>query len=234
MTASVPPPPGSEYEPPPSGSSQHRSPREEYRRARVRSQTVIFGSAILGMALFFLLGFLGASGALPIPFGGDFSKQEAFAEVGDTPCPTPGARAGSPEGVTLRLLNTTSTPGLAATIGTQFEELGYTIASTGNAPAFHGVGRIEAGPRGVDAAYTVAQYFNGDMRIILTAEEDETLTILLGTNFDGIVPRDEIAILAGTESPLVPLPGCLPLDIPEGGWDAPGQSGQSEEPAQSE
>ena len=207
----------------------YSSPRTEFRRARARSQTVVFGSAIIGVIALFLLGFLGVNGALPIPFGGDFSKEEVFAEPGDIPCPTAGARAENPAGVSLRILNTTSTPGLAGSVGASLEELGYTIAGTDNAAQYHGVARIEAGPRGVDAAYTIARYFPGDVRIILNSSEDLSLTILLGNQFTTLVPPEERATLLESKGPLVPLSGCLPVAEPADGWEVPesGQSGQS-------
>lgn len=73
---SAPPPPENPYEHT-TGPTEgyYSSPRTEFRRARARSQTVVFGSAIIGVIALFLLGFLGVNGALPIPFGGDFSKR---------------------------------------------------------------------------------------------------------------------------------------------------------------
>ena len=103
-------PGGPEY-PPGATSTRFRTPREEYRASRIRSQTVVFGSAIIGMIAVFALGFLGVTGVLQVPFGDEFSKTQTFAETGDIPCPTPGARASAPDGVALRVLNTTSTPG---------------------------------------------------------------------------------------------------------------------------
>lgn len=227
---SVPPPPDSPYDSA-TGPTEgyYSSPRTEFRRARARSQTVVFGSAIIGIIVLFLLGFLGVSGALPIPFGGDFSKKEVFAEPGDIPCPTAGARAEGPEGISLRILNTTSTPGLAGSVATSFEELGYTIAATDNASQYHGVARIEAGPRGVDAAYTIARYFSGDVRIVLNSSEDLSLTIVLGNQFTSLVPAEERVTLAESRTPLVPLSGCLQVAEPSDGWELPesGQSGQS-------
>ena len=89
--------------------------------------------------------------------------------------------------------------------------------------------RIEAGPRGVDAAYTIARYFPGDVRIILNSSEDLSLTILLGNQFTTLVPPEERATLLESKGPLVPLSGCLPVAEPADGWEVPesGQSGQS-------
>ncbi len=230
MTSSAPPPPeDSAPQPPPVAEVHHRSAREEFRRARTRSQTVVFGSAIIGLVIVFLLGFLGMSGALPLPFGGEFSKKETFAEPGDTPCPLQGARAEDPAGVSLRVLNTTSRPGLAGAVSEDLEGLGYEVIGVDNAPQYHGFGRIEAGPRGVNAAYSLARFFPGDMRIVLTTEESKTLTVVLGNRFEGLVPKDEREELVETKGPLVPIPGCIQVQEPKGGWAVPTQSGQSQQ-----
>lgn len=203
-------------------------PREEFRRARTRSQTVIFGSAIVGLIIVLLVGFLGLVGSLTLPFGGEFSKKEVFAETGEIPCPTAGARASTPEGVSVLVLNTTSTPGLAGKVATDLEGLGYTISGTDNAPALHGLAWIEAGPRGVDNAYSLARFFPGEVRVVLTAAEDDSLTLLIGNRFDGLVSAEERAELLESKSSLIPPEGCLPVAEPAEGWfPQSGQSGQS-------
>lgn len=223
-------PNGSEY---PTGvaPARYRSPRQEYRAARTRSQTVVFGSAIIGMIAVFALGFLGITGVLQVPFGDEFSKKETFAEAGDIPCPTPGARAVPPSGTGLRILNTTSTPGLAGSVAGAFEELGYTILITDNSAPFHGVASIEAGPNGVNGAYSLARYFNGEVRIVLSEEEDTTLTVLLGSKYDGLVPAEERVELAASHAGLIPLVGCLQLGelppLPQSGQQS-GQSGETQ------
>lgn len=229
MTSSAPPPGESPQQSTTVEQVHSRQPREEFRRARTRSQTVIFGSSILGLVVALLVGLLGVSGALPLPFGDDFSKKEVFAEPGDIPCPTPGARATSPDGVSVRVLNTTSTPGLAAGVATSLEELGYTIAGTDNSPQFHGLARIEAGPRGVDDAYALARFFPGEVRVVLTSTEDRTLTLLLGNAYEGLVPAEERTELLDRHGYLIPLQGCLPVAEPADGWALPQseQSGQS-------
>ena len=233
MNSSAPPPGDSSAPVTTVEELRYRSPREEYRRARTRSQTVVFGAAMLGLVILFLLGFLGVSGALPLPFGADFSKKENYAETGDIPCPTPGARAGYPEGVDLTILNTTPTPGLAGKVAGTFEELGYTITATDNAPQYHGLARIEAGPRGVDDAYTLARYFPGEVRIVLSSTETRGLTVVLGNKFEKLVSKKEREELLDRHSPLMPASRCLPVLEPAGGWgaqsDQSGQSGQLED-----
>lgn len=248
MTDSAPPPAGPDdgaasqgsrahvpYSPTPAptgAQSGYHSPREEFRRARTRSQTVVFGSAVLGLVVVFLLGFLGVIGALPVPFGDEFSKGEVYAEVGDVPCPTQGARASAPDGVAVRVLNTTPTAGLASSVAEQLAALGYTIAATDNATAFHGVAKIEAGPNGVDAAYSLARFIEGDVKIKLSSEEDTTLTLSLGTKFEGLVSEEERTSLLEAHSGLVPLAGCVQMGeippLPQSGQQS-GQSGQSGE-----
>ncbi len=213
------------------------SPRQQYRRVRTRRKTIIFGSAILGLLAATGIGIMGVAGMLPMPFGEDFSREVTYAEIGDTPCPTPGARPQSPEGVSLRILNTTSTPGLAGKTAKYFESLGYTIAGADNAPPYRGVAKIEAGPRGVDAAYTVARYLGSDVQIILNATEDRTLTVSLGQAFDGTPSKEDTEAILASNFALVPVAGCLPVAEPAGGWELPEsgeQSGQSGPSGQSD
>lgn len=188
----------------------------------------MFGVAILGLIVAAVVALLSLAGSVLLPFQAEFNKKEHVAQPGDIPCPTPGARPTDPDGVRLLILNTTSTTGLAGSVGNSFEELGYTIAGLENAPPYRGYVKIEAGPRGVDDAYTIARYFGGDTRIVMSSAEDRTLNITLGLNFESLPPAAEIEEILASRTPLVPLLGCLPVAEPLGGWDVQsGQSGQS-------
>lgn len=212
------------------------SPRLQYRRARNRRKTIIYGSAILGLAAAFSVGALGVAGILPSPFESEFSRAVRYAEVGDTPCPTEGARPVSPADVGLAIYNTTSTPGQAGKAAEYLEAQGYRVITTDNAPLYRGNVQIEAGPRGVDAAYTVARYFGNNVRIRLNETEDKTLNILLGEQFDTMPDDEQTAAINERSFALVPLEGCLPVKEPAGGWAVPEslQSGQSGQSGQSE
>lgn len=202
--------------------------RDAFRKRRSKRQTLVFGFAILGMVVALLLGFLGLTGSILLPFGSDFTKKVHLAEPGDTPCPRPGARPVDAEGARVRVFNTTSRTGLAGTVGTSLEELGYELAGTDNSAPYRGFVKIEAGPRGVDDAYTVARYFGNDTRIVLTDAEDRTLTITLGVSFESLPPMAELEEIAASRTALVPKTGCVPLGEPLGGWELQsGQSGQS-------
>lgn len=203
-----------------------------FRRRRTKRQTLVFGFAILGMVVALALGFLGLTGSILLPIGDEFSKKEVFATPGSTPCPTAGARPVDPEGARVRVFNTSSRPGLATAVGESLEALGYELAGADNAPSYRGNVKIEAGPRGVDDAYTVARYFGSDTRIVLTDAEDRTLTIILGLNFEGMPPQGEMDEIFASHAALVPLSGCEKVEEPVGGWELQsGQSGQSgEEP----
>lgn len=209
------------------------SPRRQYRRVRNRRKTIVFGSAILGLLGALAIGALGLTGFLALPFGDEFARTVKYAELGDTPCPTEGARPQSTAGVKLQILNTTSTPGLAGDVAAYFTELGYQIASTDNAPLYRGGALIEAGPRGVDAAYTVARYLGDDVRIRLNQTEDKTVTVMLGEQFSGVPTTEETEQIQATTFALVPQSGCLQVKEPAAGWAVPEQyqSGQPQSEA---
>ena len=222
----------------PQAGPPHQGPgsvtaRDAFRRRRSKRQTAVFGVAILGMVVALALGFLGLTGSILLPIGDEFSKKEVFAAPGSPPCPTAGARPVDPEGARVRVFNTSSRPGLATAVGESLEALGYELAGADNAPSYRGNVKIEAGPRGVDDAYTVARYFGSDTRIVLTDAEDRTLTITLGLNFEGMPPQGEIDEIFASHTALLPLEGCEKVQEPVGGWelqsDQSGQSGQSGE-----
>ncbi len=212
----------------------HDSPREQYRRARTRRQTIIYGSTIVALVIALLVGLLGLAGSLLTSFDSDFNRKVSYAKLGDTPCPTADARPQGPDGVRLLIYNTTATAGVAASVAAYFEELGYEIAGTDNASLYRGNVLIETGPRGVDDAYTIARFLGADVRIRLNNFEDKTLTVLIGEGFAGVPDEEETEAILNHSFALIPLSGCLPVKEPEGGWAVPqelldAQSGQSGE-----
>lgn len=197
------------------------SPRQQYRRAKTRRKTIIYGTSVLGLAAAFLVGYFALQGSFVFPIESDFSHRVEYAEVGDTPCPTEGARPVATDDVRLLIYNTTSTPGLAGSVATYLHDQGYYIGATDNAALYRGGAQIEAGPRGVDAAYTVARFLGPDTRIKLSASEDKTLTILIGERFPGVPTAEETEAITNSSFALVPLEGCLPVEEPQGGWTVP-------------
>ncbi len=197
------------------------SPRQQYRRARTRRKTIIYGSAILGLAAALLFGALGLAGSLLTGVDSEFNRPVVYAKPGGVPCPTAGARPTAPDGVWLNVYNTTATPGLAGEVAAYFEEVGYNIGQTDNAPIYRGVALIETGPRAVDDAYTLARFFGPETKIRLTGAEDKTLTVLLGDGFRSMPDEEETEQILQQGFALVPRKGCLPVAEPEGGWAVP-------------
>ncbi|WRS30680.1 LytR C-terminal domain-containing protein [Actinomycetaceae bacterium MB13-C1-2] len=197
------------------------SPRQQYRRARTRRKTIIFGSSILGLGAAFVLGYLALQGSFAFPVEPDFHRTVEYAEPGNTPCPSDGARPVATDDVQVLVYNTTQQTGLAGTVATYLHNLGYYVGATGNSDLYRGSVQIETGPRGVDAAYTIARFFGPDTRIKLNASEDKTLTILIGERFGGIPTAEETEAIINNSFALVPADGCLPVAEPTGGWDVP-------------
>lgn len=212
---------------------QTPTPRERYRAIMAQRQMKVYGTLIAALAVALVLALLGLTGIMPSPFGNEFSKKTVYAKVGSTPCPSVDARpVASTAGIQLQVLNASSTPGLASSVGNSLEELGYTIALVGNSTdSFRGNVQIEANAADVDRAYTLARYFDHPVRIKLEQLPNGTMTIILGDAFSGFPTEDTIEAIRASQSYLVPLNECLPVDPASPsltGDQQSGQSGQSE------
>lgn len=193
-------------------------------------QTRIYGTILAVLAVLFLLGLLGLFGILPMPFGNEFSKKIDYASNGTTPCPSEnGVIVGPGEGVNVQVLNASSVSGLAGHIGTELEDAGYNVPVIDNSPkSFKGNVQIEAGPDGVDYAYTIAQFFDPPVRIKLQPLGGKTINIVLGEGFHGNPTAEKIEEILASKAKLTPLANCKPV---KSGQENPAdeQSGQQSE-----
>ncbi|MDC4233414.1 LytR C-terminal domain-containing protein [Actinomyces sp. B33] len=190
------------------------SPRQRFLRERQRKQNLTFAVTGLAMAGLSLVGLLVLTGILPIP-GGEFSEEVRYAQAGDTPCPSTDARPVDPSTVTVQVLNTTSRQGIASAATQMLTAAGYAPLEAGNSMGeYPGTVEIDAGPNAVDQAYTVARFFPG-AKVVLTESTDETVTVLLGTFYDGALDADRIQTVMASTAPLKGSESCLALD-PEG------------------
>lgn len=174
-----------------------------------RRQSIIYGFVILAMIIALALALLGLTGILPMPFSEEFSKKTAYAEAGDTPCLVAATTPVDPEGAKLQILNASSLSGAAATLSDSLATLGYEKGPVDNAAPFRGTFMIEAGPAGVDDAYTLARYFDEKTRIKFTDIPGRTITITIGESAEKIPTAEEIAEIAATSSQLTSLPECV-------------------------
>lgn len=217
------------------------SPRQRFLQERQRRQNVTFAVTIVVMLVLALLSALILTGIVPVPFGNSFSKAEKFATSGKVPCPPEKTLPVDPASVKVQVLNTTSRQGIASEATEMLTAAGFAPAEPGNySTEYAGTVEIDTGIAGVVDAYTVARFFPNS-KVILTDATDKSVTVLLGTLYDGALNADEIQQILNSTDALTAPAQCLPLSdddlerIANGGQSGAqsGQSGQSGETPES-
>lgn len=196
---------------------QQQTGRQKFRAASSRRQTRVFTTVITLLIVCLGIGVVGA--IIPIPYTG-FAETKNYAKAGQTPCPVPGTTMTPTAGVQVTVLNGTSQPGLASSVATSLETLGYTISSVDNSPSlYRGNIQIEAGPNGVDDAYTLGMYFTGGettdthIAIVLTETTTNSLTVIIGDQFEKDSTEKAIAAAQEYTGELVAFDSdCYELD----------------------
>ncbi|WP_022867256.1 LytR C-terminal domain-containing protein [Schaalia vaccimaxillae] len=207
------------------------SPRQRFLKERQRKQNLTFAVLGVTMAVLFVLASLVFSGLLPVPFGNEFNKKIEFAAVGDLVCPSPGAMPVDPASVKVQVLNTTSRQGIASQATQMLIAAGYTPVDPGNSVGeYAGTVEINAGPKAVNAAYTLARFFP-NAKVILTEATDDTVFVMLGTFYDGALNDDDLKRIMETQEPLTAPQDCLYL---ESDWAKAQEVGESDTEAGSE
>lgn len=203
--------------------------RESRRRHLQQRQTVIFGSLIAGLLVIGLAAGAIWVGILPAPVNIPIQTPEPEEAAPAAPCPPPDALPVPMDEIAADVLNGTNRAGLAAGTAASLAERGVVIGDEGNSPVrFDGIVRIVSGPSAVANAYTVAAHFP-EALIELDGRTEDTLTITVGGEFDGLLPVESVAL--EDEVPLDPLPGCEPVVLDE---VDEGEGGEGEEGGQDE
>lgn len=187
------------------------TPRQRYLYERQRKQNYTFAIVGIAMSVVALISILVMLNIIPIPFGNEFSRAVKYAETGDTPCPSAGAKPVDPASISVQVLNTTSRQGLASEATSMLESAGYQPLEAGNATeVYPGAVEIDAGPTAIDDAYTVARFFP-DAKVVLTDSTDKTVSVLLGTFYDGALSAEETQAVINSQTALQGPNSCLPL-----------------------
>lgn len=201
--------------------------RQRYLENRQRKQNLTFSVTASVMSVLVIVSLLVILGVVVLPFGQTFSASVKVARAGDIPCPTAGATPADPASVTVQVLNATSQGGLAGTVTQMLKKQGFTMLEPANASSEVPTAvEIDAGPRAVDDAYTVARFFP-DARITLTNSTDSTVTVIVGTFYAGVLGDDEAAKVAKDTGKLTGQAKCLPIDPLLLQEQSGAQSGQS-------
>lgn len=197
----------------------HPDPEQARVRRRRRTherQAVVFGLLIAFLAVCGIGALAVYTGALDAPFSRPFTTPQAEDEPGlDAPCLP--AVEGQPDGalpvpyadVQVRVLNASGTQGVAGANAEILADRGFQVIGTGDADTTHQHTQLRFGTPGITAAYTLAAHYP-DTVLVLDARQDATVDLLVGTQFDDLVPADEVALQA--EQPLTNVEGCKPAD----------------------
>lgn len=124
------------------------------------------------------------------------------------PCPPDGAVPLAYDQITVSVYNGSTRSGLAGTTADVFASRGFAIGATGNYPPITLPVEVLFGQSGVAAAYTVAAQLQSP-RLVLDTREDATVDVVLGADFAGMVPTEEVTLDPAT--PLVGAKGCVAL-----------------------
>jgi hypothetical protein len=184
-----------------------RTLRRRHMRER---QAVIFGTLLAGLALTGLASAAIYTGTLHAPFlARGFSSPPPTDAAAPPPCP-PGGATPVPYGqVTVNVFNGSGRLGIAGQTATALKTRGFTIGTTGNAPApVSGTAYVRFGAAGVAAAYTLAAHV-GSSVLVLDTRSDPTVDLMLGEGFVGLVTATQVTLDPAV--PFTPPPGCVLL-----------------------
>jgi hypothetical protein len=183
------------------------------RRHKHERQAVVFGSLIAALALAGLGAtavYTGAADADFLDRGFTTTTPSARPEVAPAPCPPDGTLALANAAIQVNVLNSTSRAGLASTTAEALTTRGFIVVTTGNFQApVDGTASIRFGAAGLAAAYTLAASVP-DAILVLDTRADATIDLVLGTEWDTLVPIEEVLLAA--DAPLVGDSTCIPLD----------------------
>lgn len=178
-------------------------------------QAVIFGILLAILAVAGVSAAAIYTGNLNVPFfaRGFSSKPTPSVTRQPAPCPPQGALPVAANTIKVNVYNGANRAGLAASAAVALGQAGFTIGTTANATTqFIGSEQISFGVAGVAQAYTVAAHFKNPVLLLIARADpkDATVDVTLGSDFDTLVPNDQVGLDPNT--PLVGQPGCVPVE----------------------
>lgn len=175
---------------------------------------MVFGSLVAALAVAGLGAVAIYTDAIRAPFLDRGFVTPSSAPTASTlpppPCPPDGAVPLAYDQVTVSVYNASDRSGLAGTTADVFASRGFAIGTTSNYPSTIDLPvEVLFGQSGVAAAYTVAAQLV-DPRLVLDTREDASVDVVLGADFAGMVPAEEVTLDPST--PLVGAKGCVSLE----------------------
>ncbi|WP_124039951.1 LytR C-terminal domain-containing protein [Neoactinobaculum massilliense] len=168
--------------------------RAAYRHKIQQRQTVFFSitGGILAVILVFAV--LVWSGVMPAPIDREFSKT-ADPNALTIPCLEEGQTTAVPfDQLTANVYNSSAISGAASQVGKVLTEAGVKVGTTGNwsGTSLSESARVMAGPDGIQAAYTVAQFIPGSVVQYANDLSGETVNVVIGDAYEKVLTSDQV------------------------------------------
>ena len=157
-------------------------------------QTVLFSSLTAALAVIMVIAMLIWTKVIPFPFEPSFARDEDPNKV-VTPCIADGSKATEVSSITVNVYNATNRTGIADEVAKSFKTSGFSVAQTenwGGETAIKESARIVTGPRGINAAYTTAQYIPDSVVHYDPSINDETISVVLGVGYDKVLEAKDV------------------------------------------
>ncbi|AEG45441.1 LytR C-terminal domain-containing protein [Isoptericola variabilis] len=197
-------------------SPAHDPVRVELRRRERERQAVVFGLLIAVLAVSGLGALALYTGAIESPFDQPIrTPGTEAAPAGPVPCLP--AVEGQPDGalpvaysdVEVRVINASTTSGLAGAHAEVLRDRGFNVVLTGDLDHLLTHSELRFGTSGIVAAYTLAAQLS-DVRMVLDDRQDAVVDLLVGEEYERPVPEEEVALRA--DEPLQNAPGCVQVE----------------------
>ena len=203
-----------------------RRRRAARRRHLQQRQTLIFGILITALIAVALVAAAMWGNVIPSPFSRPFSSPAPTdAAAPAVPCPPADALPAPFSEITANVYNATDQNGLAARTASGLAQYGVVISQESNyGGSFDGVASVVSGPRGLQAAYTVAAIIPG-ATVQLDGRDDATVDVVLGGAFSEVPPPEAAGL--DLEQPLAPPPGCSPVTVPSDDVEEAGEGAEA-------
>lgn len=197
-----------------STTDAQRARTRRKRNKRVR-QTILFGSICGAMALAMIFSFAIYKGVISGPFDREFTADKEGEEAPiPPPCPAQEDTPVPYSDVVVNVFNTTEVSGLAASASDEFIERGFEVGEVSNQEApVHAPAELRFGPHAIAAAYTVEAQLDGAVLRLDEKRTDTVVDILIGDAYDELRPLELVDLVP--DEPFRPLPGCVPVTVPE-------------------
>lgn len=189
-------------------AARKRKLRRRHKRER---QAVIFGGVLAGLATLGLGAAAVWTGGMESPIDRPWTTISPTASPDENapPCVPANTLPVAYGDIAVTVLNATSRPGLAGSVGDLLGQRGFVIAGTDNfSIKLRGVGRINFGAQGVAAAYTLYAHVPG-AALVYDNRTDASIDLAVGSGFSKLEDLDLVPLAA--DEPLKPMAGCVPL-----------------------